>query len=61
MNDDSATFLMAIRGPVIMIALGVLAALDRFQILPFEKSWPLILIVAGLLNLGQFGRRNPQS
>lgn len=58
MNEDSATLLRAIRGPVFMIAAGTLFALDQFAVLSFQKSWPLLLIVAGVLNLGYWTKRN---
>ncbi|MCU1262567.1 MAG: hypothetical protein JWO80_5452 [Bryobacterales bacterium] len=57
MNDDSAALLRAIRGPVLMITLGTLFALDQFSVLSFHKTWPLLLIVAGVLNLGYWTRR----
>ncbi len=62
MNQDSATLLRAIRGPVLMITVGTLFALDQFDILSFQRSWPLLLIVAGILNLGYWstaGRNQP--
>jgi hypothetical protein len=51
MNDDSAALIQAIRGPVILITVGVLFALDNFTSLSFNQTWPAILIVVGLLNL----------
>lgn len=59
MNADSAVLLRAIRGPVIMITVGVLFALDEFSVLSFRETWPAILIVVGLLNLGRFRVRRP--
>ena len=47
-------FVAAIRGPVVLIVLGVLFALDYSAGISFRKSWPVLLIVAGLLHL--FGR-----
>jgi hypothetical protein len=58
MNEDSATLLRAIRGPVLMITAGTLFALDQFSVIGFNKTWPLLLIVAGLLNLGYWTKRN---
>jgi hypothetical protein len=58
MTDDSAALVRAIRGPVIMITIGVLFALDEFSVVTFSKTWPAILIVVGILNLSRFsGRR----
>ena len=56
MTDDSSALLRAIRGPIIMITIGVLFALDEFSILSFRQTWPAILIVVGLLNLTRFTR-----
>jgi hypothetical protein len=52
---DKSSFLSAIRGPIMMIAIGVLFAVDYSAGVPFRTTWPVILIVAGLLHL--FGRR----
>ncbi len=59
MNDDSVALVCAIRGPVIMITVGVLFALDSFTPLSFRQTWPAILIVVGILSLaGGMGRRS---
>jgi Domain of unknown function (DUF5668) len=47
--------LPAIRGPVILITLGVLFALNNSTPHRFSKTWPVLLIVFGLLSL--LGRR----
>ena len=57
MNQDSACFLRAIRGPVIMITVGVLFALDNFTPFTFNRTWPVLLVVVGILNLGRGGSR----
>jgi hypothetical protein len=57
MNQDSAAFLRAVKGPVMMITLGVLFALDGFTPLPFSRTWPVLLVVGGILSLG--GRAAP--
>jgi hypothetical protein len=38
-----------LRGAVILILIGVLALLNQWNILYWHNSWPLILIVVGLL------------
>jgi hypothetical protein len=48
----------AIKGPVILITLGVLFALQSFNIYGFDQTWPVLLIVIGLLSL--LGRGAPQ-
>lgn len=54
MSVTSATLARAIRGPVTLIAVGVLFALDHFTPFGFRQTWPALLIVFGLLTL--FGR-----
>jgi hypothetical protein len=53
MNQDSAAFIRAIKGPVMMITVGALFALDNFTSLSFSRTWPVLLVVAGLLSLGK--------
>jgi hypothetical protein len=48
------SFVAAIRGPLVLIVLGALFALDYSAGISFRKTWPILLIVAGLLHL--FGR-----
>jgi hypothetical protein len=43
--------LCAIQGPVLMITLGALLALDQFGSLSFGRTWPVLLIVFGLFKL----------
>lgn len=51
--------LKAIRGPVMMVALGVLFMLDYAGGVSFARTWPVLLIVFGLLKLGEYlGARN---
>jgi Domain of unknown function (DUF5668) len=52
--------IQAIRGPIMLITLGVLVALDYFQGLSFSRrTWPLLLIVFGLLKLLEKAGRPP--
>ena len=57
MMQDSADLIRAIRGPIIMITVGVLFALDEFSVVSFHKTWPAILIVIGILNLSRWTGR----
>ena len=52
MNPESAAFLRAIRGPVILITVGILFALDNFTEFGFGRTWPVLLVVSGILSLG---------
>jgi Domain of unknown function (DUF5668) len=51
MNEQSTYLVQAARGPVIMITIGVLFAFDRFTEFHFSQTWPVLLIVIGLLRL----------
>jgi len=51
MNEQSANLVQAVRGPVMLITIGVLFAFDRFTEFRFSQTWPVILIMAGLLRL----------
>ena len=41
----------AIRGPVTLITLGVLFALNNFTPYGFSETWPVLLIVFGAMSL----------
>ncbi len=51
MNSRAALFAQAIRGPVLLITVGVLFAMHQAGVLAFSRSWPLLLIVVGLMKL----------
>ena len=44
-------FLSAIRGPVMLITLGVLLSIDHFGTVSFARTWPILLIVFGIFKL----------
>ena len=58
MNDRSALLIRAIRGPVILITVGALFAVDKATNIRFSQTWPVLLIVLGLLSLGGRASRN---
>ncbi|HEY1239731.1 MAG TPA: DUF5668 domain-containing protein [Bryobacteraceae bacterium] len=62
MNGESR-MLHAIRGPVTLITLGALFALNNFTPYRFSETWPVLLIVFGALSLlGRGARGNaPQA
>ncbi len=41
----------AYRGPIMIITIGVLFALNNFTPYNFGETWPVIIIVAGLISL----------
>jgi hypothetical protein len=53
MTQESAQLLRAVKGPVMMITIGVLFALDNFTPLSFGRTWPVLLVVVGVLSLGK--------
>lgn len=57
MNEQSRALVHAITGPIILITVGSLFALDRFADYPFTRTWPVLLIVIGCLRLFGGGRR----
>jgi hypothetical protein len=60
MNDRIALFAQAIRGPILLITVGILFAIHQAGILPFYRTWPLILIVVGVIKLVERFYVSPQ-
>jgi hypothetical protein len=50
-NSRLALFMQAIRGPILLITLGVLFAIHQAGVLSFGQTWPLVLIMIGLMKL----------
>ena len=61
MNSISA-LLRAVRGPLVLIVLGVLFAFDHFGGWGFERTWPVLIILIGVWKLIEYAamRQNPQ-
>jgi len=51
MSGNEVSLARAIRGPITLITLGVLFALNNFTEYRFSQTWPVLLIVFGLLSL----------
>jgi hypothetical protein len=51
MSVDDRPLICALRGPLTLITLGVLFALNNFTQWGFQQTWPVLLIVFGLLSL----------
>jgi hypothetical protein len=49
--NDASAFVQAVRGPVMLITLGALVAIDYAGIYGFWRTWPILIIVFGLLKL----------
>ena len=57
----SAAYIRAIRGPVLLITIGVLMLADQQTSLGIGTTWPILLVVAGLMVLAERAsiRENP--
>jgi hypothetical protein len=42
-----------LRGPAFVLLFGITALLDQWHIISFFRSWPLYLILLGVLNLAE--------
>lgn len=60
MNATSNSLIQAIRGPIMLITLGSLVAADYFGIYGFSRTWPLLIIMFGILKLLEKVAENPQ-
>jgi hypothetical protein len=59
MGVSSSDFIQAARGPIMLITLGVLIAVHQFGMLSFSTSWPVLVIVFGVLKLLERTTRQP--
>lgn len=46
-----ALYVQAIRGPLVLITVGILFAMHQADVINFSRTWPLIIIVVGLVKL----------
>ncbi len=51
MNDINYNLVQAVRGPIMLIALGTLVAMDYFGVYGFGRTWPVLIILFGILKL----------
>lgn len=51
MNASSGSLLAALQGPVMMIALGALFAVEYSGGPAFTRTWPVLVILLGLFRL----------
>ena len=51
MNSRGPLYAQAIRGPVLLIAIGVLFAVQQAGVLPLSRTWPMLIIIVGVLKL----------
>ena len=50
---NGGSFVQAIRGPIMLIVLGSLVAIDYAGIYGFWRTWPILIIVFGILKLAE--------
>jgi hypothetical protein len=50
-RGSEPSLVRSIRGPLTLITVGVLFAFNNFTQYTFDKTWPVLLIVFGLLSL----------
>jgi hypothetical protein len=51
MNTRASAYIQAIRGPVVPVTIGVLFAIHQAGVLSFARTWPLLIIVIGVMKL----------
>lgn len=51
MNNKAGLVARACRGPILLITIGVLFAAQQAGVASFERTWPLLIIVLGLMKL----------
>jgi Domain of unknown function (DUF5668) len=50
---NSWLLIRRLRGPAFIILVGITALLNQWGVLSFSRSWPLYLILAGVLGLAE--------
>jgi hypothetical protein len=61
MNVRERSTIRAIRGPVTLITVGFLFALNNFTGYGFDQTWPVLLIVFGVMSLLARGAEPPHA
>jgi hypothetical protein len=49
--NGGAALIAALRGPLMLTVFGGLLMIHRFQDISFWKTWPVLLILLGLMKL----------
>jgi hypothetical protein len=61
-NNSMAALIGAVRGPLMLITLGILLLIQRYQDVSIWKTWPVLVILFGLLKLMQrLAQKNPET
>ena len=53
MNGNRGSLLRAIHGPIMLIAVGLLFAAHQFTNYSIWRTWPVLLILVGVLKLAE--------
>lgn len=53
MTNSVFALIRATRGPVVLITLGALFAVDQMQGIGFRRTWPVLVIVFGVMKLAE--------
>jgi hypothetical protein len=53
-HSQSHGIIDAIRGPIMLVALGVLMAADQSDRFGIDRTWPLLMVLFGLLKLASY-------
>jgi hypothetical protein len=61
MNGVSHSLIQAVRGPIMLIALGTLVAMDYSGVYGFGRTWPVLIILFGVLKLLEKVVARPES
>lgn len=51
--NSNVQLIRALRGPLTLVLIGSLFALDHSTSIDFSKTWPVIIIFAGLIRLAE--------
>ena len=49
--QGSAALVRAIRGPILLIVIGTLFAVDHMGPFRFHQTWPVLVILIGIMKL----------
>ena len=52
--SNNLSLLRSIRGPVMLVTLGMLFMIDHAGGTSFHRTWPVLLIVLGVMWLGEY-------
>jgi uncharacterized membrane protein len=51
MNVRGARYLQAIRGPILLMLVGLLFAVQQAGVISITRTWPILVIAIGILKL----------